>query len=125
MNVDVSELHTNQQKIETCNEDYWAKLRVKSDSDGAQYYDVLCGEKHKKPHMHIGWSLLGQMIFCEDRDVITTMTKETESQLHGKYPKEKLVLKEGPGKCNIIVRVKAIGSSKESFIEVFELESIP
>ena len=125
MGIATSELHTSQQKIEICNKDYWAKLRVMSDSDGVQYYDVLAGERHKRPHMHMGISLLGESIFALDRGVVTAVARETESRLYGKYPKEELRLKENPGKCEVTVRVKIDGPSKESAIDVFELKSIP
>ena len=96
-----------------------------SNSEGIQYYDVLAGERHKRPHMHMGISLLGKAIFALDRGVVTAVTKETESRLYGRYPKEELVLKEKPGKCKVIVQVKSDGPSKESAIDVFELKSIP
>lgn len=125
MNIDVSELRTNQRDLKIGNGDYWAILRILSNFKDGQYYDILGGKKHKEAHMHMGVSLLGNLMFCIDRDAITTMTKETKSQLYGMYPKEKLVLDTKPGKCNIIFRVKPVGPSKESFVDTFALESVP
>ena len=124
MDISNSGLHTKQQTLKIRNEGYWAELRVKLDDDNVQYYDILAGEKHKGPHMHIGMSLLGKNLFLLDRNTITAIAKETESRLYGKYQKEELVLKETPGRCNVVFRVKADGPSKESSVDAFELKSI-
>ena len=123
MGISNSKLHTKQQKLKIHNEEYWAKLRVKHDRDGVQYYDMIAGERNRGPHMHAGMTLSGQKLFFLDRNVVTAITKEDESRIYGKYQKEELVLKETSGKCDIVFRVKADGSSQESFVDAFELKS--
>lgn len=123
-NIDGSELQTNQKKMKIRRGDYWAELRVLYNDRDGHYYDIVGGEKHKDPHIHMGFSLLGNLIFGDDRGIITTMTKETQSQLYGTYPKEKLVLDTKPDKFKIIFRVKLVGPSKRSFVDIFALEPV-
>ena len=123
-NMNKRDLWTNQKTTEIESENFWAKLRVKCDNDGNQYYDVLIGEKHKDPHAHIGYTLVGNEIFRVTKDQIRSLERQVESQMHGKYPSEKLVLKQNPERCTTRFSIISNDSTRESIVKIFELKEI-
>ena len=92
-NIDERDLWTKQKNLEVKSENFWAKLRVKRDENGIQYYDVLAGERRKKSHIHIGYTLKGDEKFRRSREQIVSLSRKIKSQMHGEYPAEKIVLK--------------------------------
>ena len=121
-NVDERDLWTKQKKLEVQSKNFWAKLRVKHDENKIQYYDVLVGEKCKEPHIHTGYTLVGDEKFRMSRKQIVSLDRKIKSQMHGEYPAEKIVLKTSPEKCRIVFSVTTVESTRESTVETFELE---
>ena len=123
-NVDERDLWTKQKKIEVQSENFWAKLRVKDDDNEIQYYDVLVGERCKKPHIHIGYTLMGNEKFRRPREQIVSLDRKIKSQMHGEYPAEKIVLKKSPEKCRVVFSVTIVGPTRESTVGIFKLKEL-
>ena len=123
-NVDEKDLWTKQKTIKVRSKNFWAELRVKPDEDGNQYYDVLTGGKHKKLHIHIGYTLMGNKKFCRSREQIVSLGRKIKSQMHGEYPAEKMVLKTSPEKCRIVFSVTPVGPTRESTVGIFEVKEL-
>ena len=121
-NVDERDLWTKQKNLEVKSENFWAKLRVKCDKHGIQYYDVLAGERCKESHIHTGYTLKGDEKFRRSREQIVSLSRKIKSQMHGEYPAEKIVLKKSPEKCRIVFSVTPVGPTRESTVGIFELE---
>lgn len=124
MDKDVSreEIGTDQVRLDTRSENFWGKLRVKEDKKGFFYYDVLVGKKENhEAHVHMGYDLIGNPIFVEDRGRIENITRNIESNLHGKLPTEKFEYKKTTPKLKVSLGFRPDGPTKSSIVNKFEL----
>lgn len=120
--VDINSIWTCQENLEIKSKKYWGKLRVKKSQDtGRDYYDVLAGKKGSRNwHLHVGYSLFGDEIFCRERNLVNEKTKEITSQLHGQTSNEKDILKTKSPKIKFKFQVIIKGSTSESKVDIFE-----
>ena len=120
IHVDESEIWTKQKRIEVKTKNHWAKLRVKTRNKG-RYYDVLAGTRDTNPHIHMGFTLLGNLLFDEPRGQVTSMERRMKSEMHGVRPPEGVPLAEKDGKVSVVFTATIVGDAKESAVSLFGL----
>ena len=120
IHVDESEIWTKQQRIKVKTKNHWAKLRVKTQNK-SQYYDVLAGKRDTNPHIHMGFTLLGDLLFNEPRGQVTSMERRMKSEMHGVCAPEGAILAEKDGKVSVVFTATIVGDVKESAVSLFGL----
>lgn len=120
VHVDESEIWTKQKTIEVKTKNHWAKLRVKTQNE-SRYYDVLTGKRDANPHIHMGFTLLGNLLFSEPRGQVTSMERRIKSEMHGARLPERATLAEKDGKVSVVFTATIVEDTKESAVSLFGL----
>ena len=121
--VNPDEMWTCQERLDIRSENFWGKLRVKYDKIRKfYYYDILIGKKGKKDYrVHLGFDLIGNCFFNENRDKVEQIERNVESALHGKQSSEVVNFQKTTPQADLKFSVEAKGSAAESKVNKFEI----
>jgi len=107
--------------------DYWAKLRVRKEKDGLQYFDILTGKNHEE-YEHLGIYLNGSRKFSalpnekNPRNQIHTIHRKIESEFHGTLIDERKQLKNTKPQIDLKFKTKINVDSGEVYVSTFDFE---